>query len=172
MMEVEAKIALTPEQLDALRSRLGLPSATHRQRDIYMKTAGLPVALRIREDDETAFVTLKTGFRMVGGIKVREELEPTIRPDEIPAWLRVFECLGLPRGLEVAKSRESYDRGDYHVLLDTVEHLGTFAEIEALAEEPEAALAKLEAAIAELGLADAPRITESYRELLAKKLGL
>ena len=58
------------------------------------------------------------------------------------------------------------------MLLDEVAELGAFAEVEALAEDAEAAVAKLERAIAELGLADAPRLTESYRELLAKKLGV
>lgn len=172
MMEVEAKIPLTPEQAGDLRNRLGEPQAKHTQRDVYLATAGLPVALRIRQDDEQAWVTLKTGFQMVAGIKVREEIEPSIRPEEVPAWLRVFECLGFPRGLEVAKHRHEYDMGGFHVLIDEVEGLGTFAEVEALAEDGEAAVAKLESAIKALGLDGLPRVSESYRELLAKKLGL
>jgi adenylate cyclase class IV len=52
-----------------------------------------------------------------------------------------------------------------------VEGLGTFAEVEALAEDGHSAVAKLEAAIKELGLDGLPRVSESYRELLAKKLG-
>jgi adenylate cyclase, class 2 len=172
MMEVEAKIPLDPEQLAALRNLLGTPKATHHQRDVYLATAGLPVALRVRQDDERAWVTLKTGFHQVGGIKVREEIEPSIRADEVPAWLKLFEHLGLPRGLEVAKHRLEYELGDVHVLIDEVEGLGTFAEVEALAEDGHAAVSKLEAAIAKLGLEGLPRIEESYRELLAKKLGL
>jgi adenylate cyclase class 2 len=171
MMEVEAKIPLTAEQAGLLRKRLGEPQARHTQRDLYLATAGLPVALRIRQDDEQAWVTLKTGFQQVQGIKVREELEPGIRPEEVPAWLRMFEALGFPRGLEVAKRRHEYDMGGFHVLIDEVEGLGTFAEVEALAEDGHSAVAKLEAAIKELGLDGLPRVSESYRELLAKKMG-
>jgi adenylate cyclase class 2 len=173
MMEVEAKIPLSAEQLAALTSRLGEPTGRHNQRDVYLLTAGLPVALRIRQDDDQAWVTCKSGFAQVNGIKVREEVEPSIRPEEVPAWLRVFELLGLPRGLEVIKHRVEYTLSDgVHVLLDEVEGLGTFAEVEALAEDGEAAVAKLEAAIAKLGLAGCPRVADSYRELLAKARGL
>lgn len=172
MMEVEAKIPLSAERFAELRDRLGEPQARHVQRDVYLATAGLPVALRVRQDDERAWVTLKSGFTQVKGIKVREEIEPTIRPDEVAAWLRLFELLGLPRGLEVAKHRLEYALPDgVHVLLDTVEDLGTFAEVEALAEDGESAVAKLEAAIESLGLAGLPRVEESYRELLLKRRG-
>lgn len=173
MMEVEAKIPLSAARLAELRGRLGEPTGRHNQRDVYLLTAGLPVALRIRQDDEQAWVTCKSGFTEVGGIKVREEVEPSIRPEEVPAWLRVFELLGLPRGLEVIKHRVEYTLPDgVHVLLDEVEGLGTFAEVEALAEDGEAAVAKLEAAIRSLGLGDLPRVTDSYRELLSAQLGL
>lgn len=173
MMEVEAKIALDDIQAQALRGFLGTPKAWHAQRDVYLATAGLPVALRVRQDDERAWVTLKSGFSQVGGIKVREEIEPSILPEEVPAWLKLFEHLGLPRGLEVAKRRAEYElMDDVHVLIDEVEGLGTFAEVEALAEDGHAAVAKLEMAIANLGLDGLPRIEESYRELIAKKMGL
>ncbi|MNL72770.1 CYTH domain protein [compost metagenome] len=90
----------------------------------------------------------------------------------MPAWLKLFERLGLPRGLEVAKHRLEYALPDgVHVLLDTVEGLGAFAEVEALAEDGEAAVAKLEAAIERLGLEGLPRVEDSYRELLLKQQG-
>ena len=168
-MEIEAKIPLAPEQLAALRARLGAPDSVQHQRDIYLATAGLPVALRVRQEDERAWVTLKTGFGEVEGIRIREELEPAIRPEDVPTWLAIFERLGLPRGLEVAKTRHTYERGDVHVLLDEVAGLGSFVEVEALADEAPAALARLEAAIAELGLGGLPRETRSYRKLLQER---
>lgn len=171
-MEIEAKIPVTADQALALRERLGAPVATHRQRDIYLATAGLPVALRVRQDDAHAWVTLKSGFTQVEGIKVREELEPVIRPEDVPTWLAIFERLGLPEGLTVSKHRDEYAYGGVHVLLDTVDELGTFVEVEAVADDAPAALVKLEAAIRDLGLGELPRVSESYRELLiARKAG-
>lgn len=166
-MEIEAKFALTPAEAAALRERLGAPERRGPQRDVYMATAGLPVALRVRSDGERAFVTLKAGFEKVAGIRLREEWEPAIRPEELDTWVAIFTRLGMPPGEVVEKTRETWslDEG-VHVVIDAIAGLGTFAEVEAVADEREATLARLEAAIARLGLADHPRITKSYRDLL------
>lgn len=168
-MEIEAKIPLDADTRARLRAKLGEPVAVKRQQDIYLQTAGLPVALRVRQDGEAACVTLKAAFGQVAGIKVREEFEPSIRPEEIDTWLTIFERLGLPRGLVVAKTREEYAFMGVHVLLDEIDDLGSYCEVEAVADDAPAAVAKLEAAIAALGLAEAPRVKDSYRELLLAK---
>ena len=126
----------------------------------------------MRQDGDAACVTLKAGFEKVQGIRVREEWEPTIRPDQLETWLVIFERLGFPRGDEVAKRREIWHRpGGVHVVIDTIAGLGTYAEVEAVADARDATLALLEAAIVELGLADHARITTSYRELVAAARG-
>lgn len=166
-MEIEAKFRLDASQLQALRERLGPPVETVRQRDVYLETAGLPVALRVRRDGERACVTLKQGFEKVAGIRVREEFEPRIAPDELDTWLTIFERLGFPAGEAVEKTREVYAQPHgVHVLLDQVDGLGSFVEVESVADDATAALAHLEAAIAALGLGAQPRLTRSYRELL------
>lgn len=166
-MEIEAKFALDPERRAALAAKLGPASAIVRQRDVYLQTAGLPVALRVRRDGEKACVTLKSGFEKVQGIRVREEFEPAIEPAELDTWLTLFERLGFPAGEAVEKTRRVHERPHgVHVLIDEIDGLGTFCEVEAVADERDAALAHLEAAIAELGLADLPRLTRSYRDLL------
>lgn len=168
-MEIEAKFALGEEARAALRARLGTPAETVRQTDVYLRTAGVPVALRVRRDGARACVTLKRGFEKVQGIRVREELEPAIDPAEIDTWLGIFERLGFPAGETVEKTREVYERpGGVHVLLDEIEGLGSFCEVEAVADDRDAALARLERAIAELGLGDLPRLTRSYRDLLVE----
>lgn len=169
-MEIEAKLPLSPERAAALRARLGSPLEVQQQRDIYLKTAGLPVALRVRQAGDSACVTLKSGFEEVDGIRVREEIEPVIRPEDVPAWLTIFERLGLPAGLVVAKTRAVYEVEGVHVLLDAIEGLGEFVEIEAIEDSADAAVARLEHAIRVLGLDDLPRITDSYRELLQASL--
>ncbi|MEB3329091.1 MAG: class IV adenylate cyclase [Candidatus Sericytochromatia bacterium] len=167
-MEIEAKFALTSEEAARLRAKLGPPERTTRQRDVYLQTAGLPVALRVREDGERAFVTLKAGFEKVAGIRVREEWEPAIRPEDVATWLGIFERLGMPGGEVVEKARDSWHHGQgVHVMIDEIAGLGTYCEVEAVADEREATLARLEAAIADLGLGGHPRITRSYRDMLA-----
>lgn len=171
-MEIEAKFALDPAQRQALLAQLGPASETVRQRDVYLQTAGLPVALRVRRDGERAFVTLKSGFEKVQGIRVREEFEPTIAPEQIATWLTIFERLGFPAGEAVEKTRAVHERPHgVHVLIDEIDGLGSFCEVEAVADDREQALAKLESAIAELGLSGLPRLTRSYRDLLIDARG-
>jgi predicted adenylyl cyclase CyaB len=166
-MEIETKFQLSPEREAQLVARLGDPEATVAQRDVYLKTAGLPVALRVRQDGDEARVTLKSGFTKVQGIRVRDEWEPTIDPAELATWLTIFERLGFPAGTTVEKTRRSWSLpGGVHCLLDTLEGVGTFCEVEVVADEPKEALQRLEVAIADLGLADLPRLTSSYRDLV------
>jgi adenylate cyclase class 2 len=171
-MEIEAKFRLTDEAARGLRARLGPPEETVRQRDVYLETAGVPVALRVRQDGERACVTLKAGFEKVKGIRVREEFEPAIAPEDLDTWLTIFGRLGFPAGEVVEKSREVYAlEGGVHALVDEIDGLGTFLEVESVADDRDAALERLEAAIAALGLADAPRLTRSYRDLLREARG-
>lgn len=166
-MEIEAKFRLDPATEAALLARLGPPEAELAQRDVYLKTAGLPVALRVRQDGEAACVTLKSGFTKVQGIRVRDEWEPKIAPEELETWLTIFERLGFPAGTTVEKARRVWTLpGGVHVLVDRLDEVGTFCEVEAVADDAEAALARLEAAIEGLGLGALPRLTQSYRDLV------
>lgn len=168
-MEIEAKFALNPE--DVARVRLALGPAEHQgmQRDCYLKTAGLPVALRIRQEGDRAWVTLKSGFEKVDGIRVREEWEPAIQATDIPMWETLFEKLGFPAGEVVEKERETWTLNSaVHVVIDKVAGLGTYLEVEVVSHEKQDALTRLEAAIIQLGLSEHPRITHSYRDLLTQ----
>lgn len=167
-MEVEAKLALDEASLAALRARLGRPSDTRQQQDTYLVVGDLPVALRVRQDGEQAWVTLKAGFAKVDGIRMREELEPAIRPEEVGLWLQLFERLGMPQREVVSKRREVYPLEGVEVVIDHVEGLPPYVELEAKGLDGQAALARLEAAILELGLGDRPRESSSYRELLRR----
>lgn len=167
-MEIEVKLALDAAAMDALADTLGEPVRTVRQRDVYLQTAGLPVALRVRQDGERAWVTLKSGFEKRDGIRMREELEPAIRPEDLDLWLGVFKRLGFEQGEVVAKRRREYQRGPVHVVLDEVDGLGAYVEVEVVGDDPDGAKARLEEAMADLGLERLPRITDSYRDLLRK----
>ncbi|MEB3198601.1 MAG: class IV adenylate cyclase [Candidatus Sericytochromatia bacterium] len=166
-MEIEAKFALDAAETARLRALLGAPTRSGPQRDVYLATAGLPVALRVRQDGDKACVTLKAGFEKVAGIRVREEWEPAIEPEQLDTWLTVFTRLGFPPGEVVEKHRDSWELPNgVHVVIDLISGLGSYCEVEAVADERDATLARLEATIARLGLAGHPRITRSYRDLL------
>jgi adenylate cyclase class 2 len=165
-VEIEVKLALDAATLERLEKQLGAPLRRVRQKDIYLKTGDLPVALRVREDGERAWVTLKAGFEKRDGIRIREELEPAIRPEDLELWLGVFTKLGFAPQHVVSKTRREYQRGEVHVVIDQVDGLGDFAEIEVVSEDPDRAQAQLEIVMAELGLSSLPRITKSYRGML------
>src|SRR6185312_3490123 len=95
-MEIEVKLALDLETRARLEGILGAPKRTVSQRDVYLAMAGLPVALRVRQDGDEACVTLKSGFEKRDGIRIREELEPVIRAQDTDMWLALFERLGFP----------------------------------------------------------------------------
>ena len=167
-MEVEVKLQLDAATRRALEARLGAPTRVVEQQDVYLATAGVPVALRVRRDGDEARVTLKAGFQVVNGVKIREELEPAIRPEELETWLAIFERLGFPQAEVVAKTRHEYEHAGVHVLIDEVRELGTFAEVEVVVGSPEGAAAAIEAALESLELSGLPRITRSYRDLLVE----
>lgn len=171
-MEVEAKILLDEATEAALRAQLGAPVERREQRDTYLWVQDLPVALRVREDGDRAWVTLKSGFAKVDGIRMREEWEPAIRPEEAQTWLTIFDRLGMPVREAVHKHREVFHLPQVEVVIDRVTGLPPYVELEAKGVDGPEAVARLETAIAELGLQDRPRESASYRELLRRAQGL
>lgn len=168
-MEIEVKLKLSPERRLALTARLGTPARVEEQEDRYFETGGTGAALRIRREGERACVTLKRAFTEVDGLRAREEYEPSIEPTEVPLWETIFEALGFARGLVVSKRRETYRPEEGLVIaLDRVAELGDFVEVEIIAEAAEAALERLAGALDTYGLADLPRETRAYRDLLAE----
>lgn len=170
-MEIEAKLKLSPEALRALEARLGAPESVERQEDRYFRTPD-GTALRVRREGERAFVTLKRAFSNVDGLRAREEYEPGVEPSETGLWETIFEALGFPKGLVVSKRRATYrPEPGLVVAIDHVDELGDFVEVEILADDAATALARLGEALGRLGLAELPRESRSYRELLAEKPG-
>jgi len=77
--------------------------------------------------------------------------------------------LGFTKTAEVNKWRENYRLADAAFALDTVEGLGTFVEIEIMAEENGAgAEVKISALAKEMGISGEP-ILASYLELVLSK---
>jgi len=144
MYEVELKVRADH---DAVRERLLDLDATHEgavtQTDTYYDAphrdfAETDEALRIRtiepaEGGETSSRVTYKGPLVEAASKTREEIE-TAAPDPV-AFEAIFEHLGFEPAATVRKERDRYAIDGYHVVLDDVDGLGEFVEVEAEAEK-------------------------------------
>ncbi len=84
-------------------------------------------ALRIRISGDRYFVTYK-GPKIDNDTKSRTELEIKIEDPE--SYKRLFEHLGFKEAGIVLKTRKTYTFRDCSIMLDSVNELGEFLEIE------------------------------------------
>ena len=171
MIEFELKVKVSA--LGPIRDRLVALKATvdgvRHEHDIYYNS---PVrdfgmtdeALRVRYAEDGAMVTYK-GAKLAGQkLKAREELNLRVTSGE--TCESIFGRLGFTKTAEVDKRRELYTYKEASIALDEVQRLGTFIEIEIMAEkEGGDAVARIDAIQKELGVVGDP-IIFSYLELL------
>ena len=134
--EIKAKITGKPEIIVKKLHELGFKlSGIKHQVDVYYSHPCFNFkerdeALRLRYENGEAFLTYK-GPRLSGQIKIREEIEmKTSEPDKIH---EILKHLGFRILAEVRKERKEFtSQGDkkLKVLLDYIEDLGYFLEIE------------------------------------------
>jgi adenylate cyclase class 2 len=121
-------------------------------------------AVRVRYTDDHAVVTYKGPKIKKYGLKAREELNFAVESGEV--FETMLARLGFTRTTEVNKWRETFRLGTATISLDTVDELGTFAEIEVITgDEGENPTALIETIAQEIG-ADGEPILASYLELL------
>jgi adenylate cyclase class 2 len=178
MLEIEVKYKV--DDLTALRQRLlelqATPEGIRHDADSYFNAsyrdfAKTDEALRIRQIGAKNFLTYK-GPRIDAQTKTRREIEVPF--EEGPAIAEQLRELLMELGFRpvaiVQKSRESFSltRNSFElaVTLDDVQRVGTFAELEIVADESELERAKavLFAEAAALGLTHIER--RSYLEML------
>ncbi|MDZ4817878.1 MAG: class IV adenylate cyclase [Planctomycetota bacterium] len=177
-IEVELKfrvdeLALVEQQVRLLGGTFGPPEVqsdlylAHPQRDF----AQTDEAFRIRQVGAANMVTYK-GPKLDATTKTRREIEvPFASGDAAADQLRsLLEALSFRPVLQVRKQRRTakleYHAMEVEVVLDEVDQLGTYVELEVLCESDQAEPAK-EAVLAlasELGLKQPER--RSYLELL------
>jgi adenylate cyclase class 2 len=130
-------------------------------------------ALRIRRADRANYITYK-GPKIDATTKPRREIELTLSPDEeqTAGWESILEALGFTPVGEVCKYRRKaaipWQGRSVEGSLDEVIDVGTFFELELMAEEEdvEAAKACIASLAEHLGLARSERL--SYLELLLR----
>lgn len=176
--EVELKFPVT--DLAALEARLtalgALWDAPLEQRDCYFAHpcrdfAQTDEALRIRQIGTQCLVTYK-GPKIDRATKTRREIELPLSdaPSGFKRWTELLESLGFRTVAEVRKRRRPghlrWEDAKIEIALDQVDEVGTFVELELIADSQslEAAQARILSLSATLGLAAAER--RSYLELL------
>jgi adenylate cyclase class 2 len=174
MLEVELKVRIPA--LDPVRERLvqknARSSGNVHEHDIYYNAPHRDFgvtdeAVRVRYTDDHAVVTYKGPKIRTFGLKAREELNFAVESGR--NFETMLDRLGFTRTLEVNKWRETFRLGTASVSLDTVDGLGTFAEIEVVVEDGnDNPTALIESLARELGVAGEP-LLESYLEMLLEK---
>ncbi len=169
MGAVEAALAALGADISAPEEEMDLYFA-HPQRDF----AATDEALRLRRKGSQNYITYK-GPKLDATTKTRREIELPLgeAAGAVAAWRELLEVLGFRGVAEVRKSRRkalvTWQDRQVEVSLDAVEGLGTFVELELMADAQQMAAAKacIAGLAAELGLRESER--RSYLELLLER---
>jgi adenylate cyclase class 2 len=174
MLEFELKVRIS--SLDPVRQQLTGHNARFcgriHEHDIYYNAPHRDFgvtdeAIRVRYTNDQAVVTYKGAKIKTSGLKAREELN--IAVDSGAVFEQMLDRLGFIRTAEVNKWRENYRLSGAAITLDEVEDLGTFVEIEILAEDANSdTAARIQEIAKEIGVCGEP-ILASYLELLLAK---
>ena len=174
MLEVELKVKVP--LLEPVRKQLlgkgAVCSGRLHEHDIYYNAPHRDFgvtdeAVRVRYTNDHAVVTYKGAKIKKFGLKAREELNTAVESGEV--FETMLDRLGFTKTTEVNKWRENYRYSEAAISLDEVDELGTFVEIEILAEDENSnAAVVIERIAKEIGVSGEP-ILASYLELLLSK---
>ncbi len=174
MLEVELKVKVP--SLEPVRKQLLMKGAVCSGRihehDIYYNAPHRDFgvtdeAVRVRYTNNHAVVTYKGAKIKKFGLKAREELNTAVESGEV--FEKMLNRLGFTKTTEVNKWRENYRYAEAAISLDEVDELGTFVEIEIMAEDENSNASEVIERIAkEIGVSG-ESILASYLELLLSK---
>jgi adenylate cyclase class 2 len=171
-VELKIRIASPDGVREALKRHHAEPRGRVHEHDIYYNAPHRDFgitdeAVRVRYTDDHAVVTYKGPKMKNYALKAREELNFAVESG--PAFETMLSRLGFTKTAEVNKWRENFTMGDASISLDTVDELGTFAEIEVIAGEGDTdPTSRIEKIAREIGVNGEP-ILASYLELLLAK---
>ncbi|MFQ6105535.1 MAG: class IV adenylate cyclase [Candidatus Hydrothermarchaeaceae archaeon] len=168
-IEIKARIERQEDVVQKLRSLGAKYIKTEKQEDVYFNHPSRDFsttdeALRIRSAGGIFSLTYK-GPKIDKITKTREEYETEV--SDIDETEKILEKLGFKKAGSVVKTRVCYRLGVFSVMLDSVEGLGDFVEIEkesGFYKEEE--LIKL---LAKLGIDERAVERRSYLELLKSR---
>ncbi len=170
MREIEVKFEV--KDIRAIKQKIKKIGAKykgkHSQLDIWFDTLEKSLGkkrtgLRLRRQEGKTMLTVKG--KQVFGKSFREAEESEVRVSDFDKTRKMLAELGFQRELIIKKEREVWERGNLSIVLDRVEDLGTFLELEGSKRD-------IEKAIKDLGLEKARRIIDHYGQLFFKKASL
>ncbi|VVB77734.1 CYTH domain protein [uncultured archaeon] len=156
MIETEAKIRLSEKEFNDLYEKLGSPDFILQKNWGYFFDENM---LRIREEDEKRYVTLKRKSleKKANGYNSREEIEFGI--SDIEAAKKVFEIFGLPAECYYEKKRATVNKKDCVICFDKINENQYFIEVEG--EEKD-----IERILKEFNLESKPIETRNYFQII------
>lgn len=173
-MEIEVKyVCKDPVAIERVATDLGFVRRSEKKQIDRYYRVNVPTEkgreyLRIREDRNRG--TCRLDFHTVVSRLETVEIEVDVSNGNDTA--RILEGLGLSVQCVVEKTRVEYYRSDVSLLVDVIEGLGTFIEVEA----NEADISEFEAILREiagkLSLDDSDRVVgKGYPELILERIG-
>ncbi|MHA2504697.1 MAG: class IV adenylate cyclase [Candidatus Kariarchaeaceae archaeon] len=171
MIEIEIKIPVSIEDIKSKIIEVGaLFAKTEENYDLYFNHPARDFgetdeAIRVRKVENSFQLTYK-GPKIDTQSKSREELEISLNDDKI---VTILDRLGFVESGIVKKHREVWKLGSFTFLLDSVEGLGEFLEVETVQDTKEdlhILVEKVHDLLRELGLDPANQIRQSYLELI------
>ncbi len=131
-------------------------------------------ALRIRRILEPGGASIELtykGPRVLGkkDVKEREEITVSLNTRDYEALMLLLERLGFRRVAVVKKERRIYRNKEIQVMIDKVDNLGSFIEVEVISEVIGGTLAeRIKSIIKDLGI-KGQAVDKTYLELLIEK---
>lgn len=168
-MELEMKFKIDKDYVPILEQQGYEKGNKKHQIDIYFLNGelvdGKKTWLRLREDKLKG--TFSCDLHRLNSEFSTEETEvPLATLEEMNNMKKIFRTLGHSIQCVVNKERQIYKKGEIEICLDRVEGLGTFLEVEMIAEETNENILKLKKVVHELGLSAAKHIRGGYPNLL------
>lgn len=171
----EIREALTSGKFDVMHQGQAVSQSdeyfNHRQLRFELQD----IALRIRQVADRYVLTFK-GPNQDATTKIRSEIEVDFAREDAEKMSRMFLGMGMHSVAKVCKLREAiqirWQEATVEVCLDAVEEVGSFVELEIVAEnegDVPASIAKLETLAQQFELRDST--TTSYLEMLLQGRG-
>ncbi|MEM1824255.1 MAG: class IV adenylate cyclase [Candidatus Nezhaarchaeales archaeon] len=174
MIEVEVKVVLSEKEKQEVLKRLREACSSEKvyeEEDIFFISThdpllGVDKTLKLRKSDGEIKLVFKQR-RPNRELKESLEFEVRVREEDVNNLVQLLRCLGFKESLVIKKKRRSFYLSECTINIDDVEGLGSFLEIEVLANEVEEGnvLNKILETLSALGLSEKKLIHRGYAEM-------
>lgn len=182
-MEIEIKARL--QDKDVVMKKLtalgcAFSAATTQDDMVWVETMGSmdtflanKVFLRIRVQDSSKVILTAKKSKALSGDESLIKREHEVVVDSADEARGILEMLGLTEAVRVVKKRQKTHHAGYEICVDDIEGLGSFIELERIADEHEAARIQKEMTdfLTTLGVSAEDKVSKGYDILMLEKQG-